>query len=63
EEVNVLTLDSWHQMGRPTLQPYSNVLYMVKKTKEIPIGFLKDVVITIQGSKFTGDFEVLVITE
>ncbi|KAH9307054.1 hypothetical protein KI387_011458, partial [Taxus chinensis] len=32
-EVNVLTLDAWHQMGRPALQPSSNVLYMENKTK------------------------------
>ncbi|KAH9288598.1 hypothetical protein KI387_032715, partial [Taxus chinensis] len=60
-EVNVLTLDAWNQMGRPPLQPSSNVLYMAKKTKVIPIGVLKDVVITIQGEKFNGDFKVLAL--
>ncbi|KAH9294814.1 hypothetical protein KI387_038402, partial [Taxus chinensis] len=29
----------------------------------IPIGVLKDATITIQGAKFTGDFEVLALTE
>ncbi|KAH9291624.1 hypothetical protein KI387_043182, partial [Taxus chinensis] len=61
--VNVLTLDAWHQMGRPALQPSSNVLYMENKTKAMPIGVLKDAAITIQGAKFTGDFEVLALTE
>ncbi|KAH9312259.1 hypothetical protein KI387_027294, partial [Taxus chinensis] len=56
-EVNVLTLDTWHQMGRPTLQPTSNVMYMVKKNNVRPIDVLKDDTITIQGAKFTGDFE------
>ncbi|KAH9320964.1 hypothetical protein KI387_015603, partial [Taxus chinensis] len=62
-EVNVLTLDAWHQMGRPALQPSSNVLYMANKTKAMPIGVLKDATITIQGTKFTGDFEVLALAE
>ncbi|KAH9299924.1 hypothetical protein KI387_044620, partial [Taxus chinensis] len=62
-EVNVLTFDAWHQMGRPTLQPSSNVLYIVNKTKAIPIGVLKDATITIQGAKFTWDFEFLALVE
>ncbi|KAH9306730.1 hypothetical protein KI387_011134, partial [Taxus chinensis] len=62
-KVNVLTLYAWHQMGRPSLQPSSNVLYMAKETKTMPIRILKDALITIQGAKFTGDFKVLVLTE
>ncbi|KAH9318041.1 hypothetical protein KI387_019810, partial [Taxus chinensis] len=62
-EVNVLTLDAWVQMGRPLLQPSSNVLFMANKTKATPIGVLKDAFITIQGAKFTGDFEVLALAE
>ncbi|KAH9305675.1 hypothetical protein KI387_010079, partial [Taxus chinensis] len=56
-EVNVLTLDAWVQMGGPPLQPSSNVLFMVKQMKPTPIRVLKDASITIQGAKFTGDFE------
>ncbi|KAH9298159.1 hypothetical protein KI387_029841, partial [Taxus chinensis] len=61
--VNVLTLDVWNQMGRTPLPPSSNVLYMVNKTKAMPIGVLKDVTITILGAKFTRDFEVLALAE
>ncbi|KAH9322306.1 hypothetical protein KI387_016945 [Taxus chinensis] len=50
-------------MGRPALQPSSNVMYMENKTKAMPIGVLKDAAITIQGDKFTGDFKVLALTE
>lgn len=46
-EVNVLTLDAWHQMGRPALKPSFNVLYMEKKMKVMPIGVLRDATITI----------------
>ncbi|KAH9298453.1 hypothetical protein KI387_030135, partial [Taxus chinensis] len=56
-EVNVLTLDAWVQMGRPPLQPSSNVLFMENWTKATPIGVLKDASITIKGAKFIGDFE------
>ncbi|KAH9328697.1 hypothetical protein KI387_000805, partial [Taxus chinensis] len=62
-EVNVLTLDAWHQMGRPTLQPSLNVLYMENKTKVMPISVLQDVAITIQGAIFTGDFKLFVLTK
>ncbi|KAH9304358.1 hypothetical protein KI387_008762 [Taxus chinensis] len=50
-------------MGRPPLQPSSNVLFMANQTKNTPTGVLKDASITIQGAKFTGDFEVLALTE
>ncbi|KAH9320087.1 hypothetical protein KI387_021856, partial [Taxus chinensis] len=62
-EVNVLTLDAWVQMGRPPLQPSSNVLFMANRTKATPIRVLKDASITIQGAKFTGDFEVLALAK
>ncbi|KAH9292667.1 hypothetical protein KI387_042145, partial [Taxus chinensis] len=62
-KVNVLTLDAWNTMGRPPLQPSSNVLYMENRTKAMPIRVLKDASITIQGAKFTGDFEVLALSE
>ncbi|KAH9287458.1 hypothetical protein KI387_031575, partial [Taxus chinensis] len=62
-EVNVLNLDSCHQMGRPILKQYSNVLYMENKMKAMPIGVLKDAIITIQEAKFTGNFEVLELIE
>lgn len=62
-EVNVLTLDVWVQMGRPPLQLSSNVLFMENRTKATPIGVLKDASITIQGAKFTVDFEVLALVE
>ncbi|KAH9313419.1 hypothetical protein KI387_044053 [Taxus chinensis] len=62
-EVNVLTLDAWVQMGRPPLQPSSNVLFMVNRTKATPIRVLKDASITIQGAKFTRDFEVLALAD
>ncbi|KAH9308827.1 hypothetical protein KI387_036738, partial [Taxus chinensis] len=50
-------------MGRPMLHQSLNVLYMENKTKVIPIDVLKDVAITIQGAKFTGDFKFLVLAE
>ncbi|KAH9327813.1 hypothetical protein KI387_043747, partial [Taxus chinensis] len=50
-------------MGRPSLQPSSNVLYMANKKKAMPIGVLKDATITIQGTKFIGDFEVLALAK
>ncbi|KAH9299609.1 hypothetical protein KI387_031291, partial [Taxus chinensis] len=62
-EVNVLNLYAWVQMGRPPLHPSSNVFFMANQTKATPIGVLKDASITIQGSKFTGDFEVLALAE
>ncbi|KAH9290599.1 hypothetical protein KI387_034716, partial [Taxus chinensis] len=62
-KVNVLTLDAWAQMGRPPLQSSSNVLFMANWTMNTPIRVLKDASITIQGAKFTGDFEVLAQTE
>ncbi|KAH9307516.1 hypothetical protein KI387_035427, partial [Taxus chinensis] len=61
--VNVLTLDAWNQMGRPLLQPSLNVLYMTNMTKSTPISVLKDASITIQGNKFTGEFEVISLTK
>ncbi|KAH9307447.1 hypothetical protein KI387_035358, partial [Taxus chinensis] len=57
EEVNVLTLDAWIQMGRLPLQPSLNVLFMENMTKAMPIGVLKDDSITIKGAKFTGEFK------
>ncbi|KAH9291009.1 hypothetical protein KI387_044138 [Taxus chinensis] len=62
-KVNVLTFGCMAWMGRPALQPSSNVLYMANKTKAFPIGVLKDATITIQGAKFSGDFEVLALAE
>ncbi|KAH9331521.1 hypothetical protein KI387_003629, partial [Taxus chinensis] len=62
-KVNVFTLDSWNQMGRPPLQPSSNVLYMPNRTKATPIEVLKDAYITIQGAKFTGNFKVLALAK
>lgn len=54
-EVNVLTLDAWNQMGRPPLQPSSNMMFMENRTKAMPIGVLKDANIIIKGPSLVGN--------
>ena len=61
-EVNVLTNQTWEQMGRPTLEWSPIQLRLANQQNIVPLGRFPSVPVDIDGVSTLADFEVIEIT-
>ena len=62
-EVNVLTKQTWEQMGKPTLEWSPIQLRLANQQKIVPLGRLPSVSVDIDGVSTSEDFEVIEIID
>ena len=62
-DVNVLTKQTWEQMGKPTLAWSPIQLRLANQQKIIPLGRFLDLQIDIDGVSTFADFEVIEIID
>ena len=62
-EVNVLTKQTWEQMGKPTLEWSPIQLRLANQHKIVPLGRFPSVPVDIDGVSTLADFEVIEIID
>ena len=62
-EVNVLTKQTWEQMGKPTFDWSPIQLRLANQQKIVPLGRLPSVSVDIDGVGTLADFEVIEIID
>ena len=62
-EVNVLTKQTWEQMGKPTLEWSPIQLTLANQQNIVPLGRLPSVSVDIDGVSTLADFEVIEIID
>ena len=62
-EVNVLTKQTWEQMGKPTLEWSPIQLRLANQQKIVPLGRLPSVSVDIDGVNTLAEFEVIEIID
>ena len=62
-EVNVLTKQTWEQMGKPALDWSPIQLRLANQQKIVPLGRLPSVSVHIDGVSTLADFEVIEIID
>ena len=62
-EVNVLTKQTWEQMGKPTLEWSPIQLRLANQQKIVPLGRFPNVPVDIDGVSTLADFEVIEIID
>jgi len=62
-EVNVLTKQTWEQMGKPTLEWSPIQLRLANQQKIVPLGRFPSVPVDIDGVSTLADFEVIEIID
>ena len=62
-EVNVLTKQTWEQMGKPTLEWSPIQLILANQQKIVPLGSFPSVPVDIDGVSTLADFEVIEIID
>ena len=62
-EVNVLTKQTWEQMGKPTLDWSPIQLRLANQQKIVPLGRFPRVPVDIDGVSTLADFEVIEIID
>ena len=62
-EVNVLTKQTWEKMGKPTLEWSPIQLILANQQKIVPLGWLPNVPVDIDGVCTVEDFKVIEIID